>query len=67
MLGKEAVHNLKSHLTPLALFTYTYDDAGNRVHVDELGGIRVSYSYDAAGQLTRERRNGANADDTTYD
>jgi fibro-slime domain-containing protein/RHS repeat-associated protein len=39
----------------LASFDYTVDAAGHRVAVDELGGRRVEYTYDALDRLTRER------------
>jgi len=50
----------------LSVFTYSYDAAGNRTEVQEANADRVTWSYDDAGQLTRERRSGANAYDITY-
>ncbi len=42
----------------LSVFTYTYDNAGNRTAVAEANGDRVTWSYDAASQLLREQRGG---------
>jgi YD repeat-containing protein len=57
-----AVRNLKSDgSTVLSIFTYSYDDAGNRTGVVEANGDRVTWSYDEINQLTLEARSGANA------
>ncbi len=61
-----AVRNLKSDRTVISVFTYTYDNAGNRTTVAESSGDRVTWSYDNSYQLTREQRSGANAYDVTY-
>ena len=61
-----ALRNLKANRSALSIFTYTYDAVGNRTQVEEANGDVVSYSYDEIRQLTRERRSGANAYDTTY-
>jgi len=45
----------------LSIFTYSYDDAGNRTGVVEADGDRVTWSYDEINQLTLEARSGANA------
>ncbi len=55
----------KSDGTLHAMYTASYDAAGNRVTVAENGGIIVSYAYDNAYQLTNEQRNGANAYNNT--
>jgi len=39
---------------------------GNRLAVAEANGDLATWSYDETYQLTRERRSGANAYDTTY-
>ena len=44
-------------------FDYQLDRIGNRVACRELGGARVTWTYDASGQLTREHRSGAVAYD----
>ncbi|MCX6358186.1 MAG: hypothetical protein NT029_00090 [Armatimonadetes bacterium] len=41
------------------------DHAGNRLTVLELDGTRVTYTHDAASQLTREQRGGAHPIDDT--
>jgi YD repeat-containing protein len=43
-----------------------HDAVGNPSSVTEGNGDRVSYSYDALNQLTREQRSGDNAYDITY-
>ena len=43
-----------------------YEAAGNRTGVLESGGDRVTWTYDASDQLTREQRSGPSAYDTTY-
>ena len=61
-----AVVHQKSDATTITRFDYAYDAAGNRTSVLEWGGDRVTWTYDDADQLTRERRSGANAYDTTF-
>src|SRR5206468_2479193 len=58
--------NVKSDSTTISSFDYRYDPVGNRNRIIESSGIRVTWSYDADYQLTRERRSGANAYDITY-
>jgi RHS repeat-associated protein len=58
--------NLTSTGTTITSFVDTWDGAGNRLHRVEQDATRVTWSYDATYQLTRERRNGANSYDTTY-
>jgi RHS repeat-associated protein len=50
----------------LSIFTYSYDNAGNRTGVAEASGDRVTWSYDAANQLLREQRSGTGAYDVTF-
>ena len=56
--GRETVlANLKQDGSALALFTATYDPAGNRLDVQETvngASAHVSYLYDDDDQLTRE-------------
>ena len=62
-----AVRNLKSDgSTVLSIFTYSYDDAGNRTAVAEADGDRVTWSYDEIHQLTQEARSGANGYAVVY-
>jgi RHS repeat-associated protein len=62
-----AVRNLKSDgSTVLSIFTYSYDNAGNRTGVQEANGDRVTWSYDENHQLMREQRSGGNSYDITY-
>jgi len=61
-----ALRNLKSDLSVISIFTYSYDAVGNRSGVAEANGDRVTWSYDEAYQLTREQRSGANSYDITY-
>jgi len=56
----------KSDLSQISSFAYGYDAVGNRTGVVEGNGDRVTWSYDALYQLTRERRSGDNAYDITY-
>ena len=42
---------------PLAAFTYTYDDAGTRTSMVEIGPITHTWGYDNAYRLTSEVRN----------
>jgi RHS repeat-associated protein len=52
--------------TVLSSFSYTCDNAGNRLSVTEYGGSAVSYGYDDIYQLTSETRTGTNAYTITY-
>ena len=66
-VGREtAVRNLKSDRSVLSIFTYSYDVVGNRLAAAEANGDLATWSYDETYQLTRERRSGTNAYDTTY-
>ena len=60
------LRNTKSDGTTISSFEYGNDSVGNRTGVLEANGDRVTWSYDALYQLTRERRSGANAYDITY-
>ena len=60
-----ALSNLKSDSSVISSFEYKHDKAGNRSSVTEADGSRVTWSYDAASQLTREHRTGTAARDTT--
>ena len=60
------MRNLKSDRSVLSIFTYSYDGMGNRLAVAEANGDLATWSYDETYQLTRERRSGTNAYDTTY-
>jgi len=60
------LRNAKSDGTTISSFEYGNDSVGNRTGVLEANGDRVTWSYDALYQLTRERRSGANAYDITY-
>jgi RHS repeat-associated protein len=50
----------------LSIFTYSYDNVGNRTAVAEASGDLVTWSYDESYHLTREQRDGDNAYDTTF-
>jgi RHS repeat-associated protein len=52
--------------SPVAVYTASYDAVGNRTTVAELDGSRVTYSYDASYQLTREQRSGTTAIDEGF-
>ncbi len=56
----------KSDGTLHAMYTASYDAAGNRVTVLENDGAMITYSYDNTYQLTNERRSGANAYNNTF-
>ncbi len=56
----------KSDGTLHAMYTASYDAAGNRVTVLENDGAMITYSYDNTYQLTNERRSGGNAYNSTY-
>jgi len=53
------LRNAKSDGTTISSFEYGNDSVGNRTGVVEANGDRVTWSYDALYQLTRERRDGA--------
>jgi len=61
-----ALRNLKSDRSVLSIFSYSYDNVGNRNGVAEANGDLVTWSYDNSYQLTREQRSGSNAYDVTY-
>jgi len=61
-----ALRNLKSDRSVLSIFTYTYDNAGNRTAVVEANGDRVTWSYDGIYQLTAEERSGDNGYAVVY-
>ena len=48
-----ALRNLKSDLSVISVFTYSYDTIGNRTGVQEANGDLVTWSYDETYQLTR--------------
>jgi RHS repeat-associated protein len=50
----------------LSSFSYTYDNAGNRLSVTEHDGSAVTYAYDNIYQLTSETRTGTNPYTITY-
>jgi len=60
------VANVRSDQSVISIFDYSYDAVGNRIGVVENNGDRVTWSYDALYQLTREQRSGASAYDITY-
>ena len=60
------LRNTKSDGTTVSSFEYANDSVGNRTGVLEGNGDRVTWSYDALYQLTRERRDGASSYDITY-
>ncbi|MCX6362496.1 MAG: hypothetical protein NT029_22105 [Armatimonadetes bacterium] len=64
--GRETVlRNVDVAGAALSGYTATYDPAGNRLTVLELDGTQVTYTHDAANQLTREQRGGAHPIDDT--
>ena len=60
------VANLTSTNTTLSSFVYAYDGVGNRKHVVEVTGNRVTWLYDNTYQLTNEQRSGSNSYNITY-
>jgi YD repeat-containing protein len=52
------VSNLKGSGVVISQFDYRYDNTANRIGVTEASGDRVTWTYDATYQLTRERRSG---------
>jgi YD repeat-containing protein len=60
------VSNLKGSGVVISQFDYRYDNTANRIGVTEASGDRVTWTYDATYQLTRERRSGVNGYDVTH-
>jgi RHS repeat-associated protein len=60
------VANLTSSNTTLSSFTYALDAVGNRLHVVESTGNRVTWTYDKTYQLKNEQRSGSNGYNITY-
>jgi YD repeat-containing protein len=58
--------DLKGSGVVISQFDYRYDNTANRVGVTEASGDRVTWTYDATYQLTRERRSGVNSYDVTH-
>ncbi|MFO0812018.1 MAG: hypothetical protein U0796_02300 [Gemmatales bacterium] len=58
--------NVRADGTYVSKYDYAYDNTMNKTRVIEADADRVTWSYDTTYQLTRERRSGANAYDTTY-
>ena len=58
--------NLNSSNTTLSSFSYALDNVGNRKHLVEVTGNRVTWSYDKTYQLTNEQRSGSNSYNITY-
>ena len=50
------VENYRSDGSAVNIFTYTYDEVGNRKSALELSGSLSTWTYDATDQLTREQR-----------
>ena len=61
-----AVANLTSTNTTLSSFSYALDAVGNRKHVVESTGNRVTWTYDNTYQLKNEQRSGSNSYNITY-
>jgi RHS repeat-associated protein len=60
------LQNHRSDGTPVNIFTYTYDHAGNRTGVLELSGDLTTWTYDASYQLVHEQRSGTHEFNVTY-
>jgi YD repeat-containing protein len=60
------LQNHRSDGTPVNIFTYTYDHAGNRTSALELSGDLTTWTYDPAYQLVHEQRSGTHEFDVTY-
>ena len=60
------VANLTSTNTTLSSFSYALDAVGNRMHVVESTGNRVTWTYDNTYQLKNEQRSGSNCYNITY-
>lgn len=58
--------NMRSTGAVISSYSYTYDNAGNRMSVTEQDGNGVNYVYDSSYQLTSETRTGTNAYTITY-
>jgi RHS repeat-associated protein len=58
--------NVTTGGTTVSSFRYRYDNVGNKTSVAELGGGRVSWTYDSLYRLESERRSGAAAFAATY-
>ena len=58
--------NLTSTNTTLSSFSYALDAVGNRKHVVESTGNRVTWTYDNTYQLKNEQRSGSNSYNITY-
>lgn len=58
--------NVRADGTYVSRYDYAYDNIVNKIRVQEADSNRVTWSYDRIYQLTREKRSGANAYDTTY-
>jgi YD repeat-containing protein len=61
-----SVYNLKADGSVVSSFRYTNDPVGNRTAVIQATGDTLAWGYDAAYQLSYERRTGANAYATTF-
>ena len=59
------LYTLKADDSVIIGLTYEHDWAGNPIGMLESSGDRVTWTYDAAGQLTREQRSGASGYDAT--
>jgi RHS repeat-associated protein len=64
VLGRSGFRQVQLWMAPLV--DYRYDNTANRVGVTEASGDRVTGTYDATYQLTRERRSGVNGYDVTH-
>jgi RHS repeat-associated protein len=60
------LYNLKADDSVILGLTYEHDSVGNPIAMLESSGDRVTWTYDATDQLTREQRSGAVGYDTTY-
>lgn len=60
------IRNLDAGGSVVGQFEYRSAAAGRRTRVVELSGDRVTWSYDAAGQVVAERRSGAQGYATTF-
>lgn len=57
--------NAKKNGTGINRYTYSYDAVGRKTRSQEYQGV-VTWTYDKAGQLTREYRTGTGAFDVTH-
>ena len=60
------VANLRSDLSTISSFEYSYDKVENRTRAIDESGICTTWSYDDSGQLIREERSGTNSYDNSY-